>query len=306
MSFEQLTEHASDIQFKATKHALDHREQEAVYGRNGVSGYYSDIHGLFKPFSGMPDPARYQPLIEDFRIALRGLSNGADNQDPINNRDIYPANPTLAEMTTASDYLEDWTGKAAMLFKQKFLDPFPPICRNQFILTSVLKSALEAHQAMWASARVDIDKIAHTTIDAFDNAGGCSKNSWNVTFTVFSSVAAIGAAALAAVPTLGASVPVAITAVGAAAQVAATSPPEGLGEMPASGETALQITDVMKAAIREVTAQVSKVEAKISQALASMTDLVSGSNGLFVAARPLLASVPPGGITGQEGLGTSD
>jgi len=86
--------------------------------------------------------------------------------------------------------LDDWTGTAALAFKQKFLDPFPAVARNQFILVAVLKAGLEAHQSMWHSARADIDNVAHTTIDALDNTGGWSdKNQWNFTFTVLASVA---------------------------------------------------------------------------------------------------------------------
>lgn len=302
MSFDQLMEHASTIQFRATQHALTYNEIEPEYARQGVDGYFAQIAGLFRPFSQMPDPVRYQPMIDDFRRVLSVLSHGVDNHDPINRRDIYPANPTLAEMTTASDYLEDWTGAAAMLFKQNFLDPFPAIARNQFILTSVLKSALDAHQAMWAGARTDIDNVAHETIDALDNAGGCKKNAWTFSFTVLASVAAVGAA-VTSVATAGATLPVTITAVGAAAQVAAAAPPSQQG---ASGETALQITNAMKTAMDRITREISEVEATISEALRSTSQLVEGNRGLFVAARPLLAGgVPPGSLTGPGGLGTS-
>jgi hypothetical protein len=175
MTFDQLMEHANEIQSKATKHALDNHEQDPEYARNGVDGYFAAIPDLFKPFSELPDPGRYQPLIDDLKVVLHGLSNGDDNGDPIDAKDVYPANPTLTKMTTAGDYLEDWTGRAAMLFKQKFLDTFPAVCRNQFILVAVLKSALEAHQAMWASARKDIDDVAHNTSDALDNTGGLER-----------------------------------------------------------------------------------------------------------------------------------
>lgn len=304
MGFDQLMEHASDIQFRATRHALTHNEAEPEYARQGVDGYFAQIAGLFRPFSQMPNPARYQPMIDDFRRVLRVLSSGVDNQDPINHRDIYPANPTLAEMTTASDYLEDWTGAAAMQFKQKFLDPFPPIARNQFILTSVLKSALEAHQAMWAGARADIDNVAHLTIDALDNAGGCGRNAWTFGFTVLSSVAAVGAAVVS-VATAGATLPVTITAVGAAAQVVAAAPSGGRQD--ASGETALQITNAMQAAMDRITREISEVERTISEALQRTSQLVESNRVLFVTARPLLAGgVPPGSLTGPGGLGTSN
>jgi hypothetical protein len=303
MSFEQLMEHASDIQFKAIKHAMANNETEPEYARNGVDGYYAKIPELFKPFFQMPNPKKYEPAIEDLRAVLRGLSNGSNNQDPIDKNDFYPANPTLAKMTTAGDYLEDWTGKSAMQFKQKFLDPFPAYSRNQFILTAALKSALEAHQALWTSTRNDIDKIAHATMDAFANQGCCDKNTWNVSFTVLSSIGAIGAAVLT-VATAGTTLPLTLTAIGAAAQVGATVPPDGLpAEVKGGGETALQITNTMKSAMDKLTQEFQKAEQKVAEALTVLGKQVSQESALFAAARPALAD---GRISGPDGMGNSD
>jgi hypothetical protein len=302
MSFDQLMEHANDIQFKATKHVLDNDEEDPEYARAGVDGYYAAVPGLFQPFSELPDPGGYQPLIEDLKVILHGLSNGDDNGDPIDVKDVYPANPTLTKMSTASDYLDDWTGKAALSFKQKFLDPFPAICRNQFIIVATLKSALEAHQAVWSSARKDIDDVAHNTIDALDNSGGFSdKNAWNFTFTVASSIAAVGSVALDA-ETLGASTPLTVTAVGAAAQVIATTPPAGLSEKQ-TGETAMQITNSMKKAMDKIVNQIHGAETTISGALNAMSEVAASNQSYFVAARPSLADTHGAAETGSRGLG---
>jgi hypothetical protein len=305
MSFEQLMEHASEIKFLATKHALDNKEAEPEYARNGVDGYYQLlVEPLFKPFSQIPDPAKYQPMIDDLSAAMHDLSSGRTDSDPID-KDPYLANPTLDKIHTASDYLQDWTGQAAMVFKQKFLDPFPSISTNQFILTSILKAALEASQAMWASTRNDIDKIAHATMDAFDNKC-CDKNKWNVSFTVLSSIGAIGAAILT-VTTAGAGAPLALTVIGAAAQVGATLPPDSLSDPPkGGGESALQITNSMKAAVDQLTSVVQKAESEIARHVQAITGLVNQSTGYFVAARPALATVPQGEITGSRGLGDSE
>jgi hypothetical protein len=124
-----------------------------------------------------------------------------------------------------------------MQFKQKFLDPFPAISANQFILTAILKAALEAHQAMWAKTRDDIDKIAHATMDAFDNKC-CDKNTWNVTFTVLSSIGATAAAVLT-VATGGVAALLTLQVIGAAAQVGAVLPPDNVPDSPkGGGETA--------------------------------------------------------------------
>jgi hypothetical protein len=306
MSFDQLMEHASQIQYLATKHALDNKEAEAEYARNGVDGYYAQvIPPLFKPFSQMPDPGHYQPLIDDLRTVLTGLSNGQNNNDVIDAKEFYPANPTLTKMTTASDYMEDWTGVAAMDFKQKFLDPFPAYARNQAIVTSMLKAGLEAHQTMWASARNDIDKIAHAAMDAFDNQGCSNKNTWNVGFTVISSLAAVTATFL----TAGGAAAITATIIAATAQVAATTPPADVPDAPkdanGGGETALQMINTLKQAIESLTSVISKAEDRMVTGLGAVTGQINSRHDLFVAARPALADTPPGGVTGDDGLGES-
>lgn len=235
---------------------------------------------------------------------MHDLSGGHIDQDPID-KNPYLANPTLEKMHTASDYLQDWSGQAAMLFKQKFLDPFPAISANQFILTAILKAALEAHQAMWAKTRDDIDKIAHATMDVFDNKC-CDKNTWNVTFTVLSSIGAT-AAAILTVATDGVAAPLTLQVIGAAAQVGAVLPPDNVPDPPkGGGETALQITRSMKTAIDQLTQAVQKTEATIAEKVADVTELLGSHGSYFVSARPALVSVPDGEITGNAGLGDSN
>jgi hypothetical protein len=207
-------------------------------------------------------------------------------------------------MHTADDYLRDWTGDAAAKFKQKFLDPFPSVSTNQFILTSILKAGLEAHQAMWASTRKDIDSIAEATIAQFENTC-CDKNGWNVSFTVLASLGAVGAAILT-VATDGVAAPLALQVIGAAAQVGATLPPDCLSDPPkGGGESALQITNGMKAAVEQLTKLVQKAETEITSHIRAITTLVNQNSSYFVAARPALASTSRGDLTGGKGLGDS-
>jgi hypothetical protein len=236
----------------------------------------------------MPDPAAYQPMIEDLATVLKGLSSGDNNGDPIDVKDTYLANPAMTKITTAGEYLDDWTGQAAMAFKQNFLDPFPALSRNQFILIAVLKAGLEAHQAMWESARTDIENVANTTIDALDNTGGWSdKNQWNFTFTVLASVAAVASVPLAAA-TEGLTAPLTVTAIGAAAQVAATTPPPELPDKN-SGETAIQITNSMKTAMDKIVSDIHATESKIASALTAMNQMVS-ANKTYMAHRATAGS----------------
>jgi Holliday junction resolvase RusA-like endonuclease len=228
-------------------------------------------------------------------------------QNPINTGEIYLANPTLLKLHTAGDYLIDWTGRGARAFKQNFLDPFPAISRNQFILSAVLKAALEAHQSMWSAARTDIDNIAHATLDALENRKRCDPNKWTVTFTVIASVAAVAAVPLAA-PAAGAAVAagmgrvLTVTAVGASSQVIAAIPPKSK-EVKYQGETTRQIVDQMRKAITDLTGAIHDKETMIQQALNVMNDRVSHNPAYFVAKRPVLADASPKNVTGPDYLG---
>jgi hypothetical protein len=156
-----------------------------------------------------------------------------------------------------------------------------------------------------ASARNDIDKIAHAAMDAFANQGCSNKNTWNVGFTVVSSLAAVTAAFL----TAGSTLALEATIIAAAAQVAATSPPPDIPDAPkeanGGGETALQMINTMKQAIDALTTVVAKAEQKIVEGLGSVRARITSDHDQFVAARPALADTPPGSVTGDGGLGHS-
>lgn len=142
-------------------------------------------------------------------------------------------------------------------------------------------------------------------MDAFDNKC-CDKNSWNVSFTVLSSIGATAAAVLT-VATEGAAAPLLLSVIGAAAQVGATLPPDSLSDPPkGGGETALQIVNSMKAAIDQLTRVVQKAEEVIAGKVTGVTKLLGEIEPCFVAARPALASLPKGEITGTTGLGESN
>ena len=103
MSWEQLMELANDIQSKAVMHAVNNHEDDPEYARDGVDGYYANLPDLFKPFANMPDPAAYQPMIEDLRTVLKKLSNGDNNSDPIDHvNNIYLANPAMAKISATT------------------------------------------------------------------------------------------------------------------------------------------------------------------------------------------------------------
>lgn len=302
MSYEQLMEHANTVQQKAVWRAVNKHEEEAAYAAtSGPEGYYANIPELFKPFADLPNPKDYDPLIGDYRVILSKLSSGQQDQDPIDGHQTYLANPQLDKMQAANTNLLSWVGHGAVTFRSRFLTPFPSLVKNQFIITSVLKAALEAHQSMWASARKDIDALAEQTIKALDSDPCCDPSKWTLEFTILASVAAVAAVPLAVV-TEGMSVPLTVTAIGAAAQVVAAKPPDSIKENK-TGSTALQIVEVMKQAIKRIEGDIHTVEQRITEALNKNIGDIGGHPDLFVAARPALANATAGNVRSGDFLG---
>jgi hypothetical protein len=290
----------------AIKVVVTYGETHPEYARTGIEGYFDHVPELFKPFSEMPEPAGYDTLIRSLEAAMGKLSNGDMSDDPVNKAHGGPifANPVLSKLGGMESYIEDWTGDAAMAFKENIIDPFDPICRNQFLIAAVLRSAAQAHQAVWKNARDDIMKIAKDTQNALEEAQDCGKNEWTVTFTVVASVAAVGAGALLALPTGGASIAgagMAITAIGAASQVAATLPPNEQDSY--SGESAFRVVQQMAEAIQKLREKIADQERLIATTLSAINDKLYGEPRLFVAHRPALADATPANIAGPGYMG---
>ena len=298
MSYEQLMQHATDIQTKATKWAV-------VFSKRGlgdsapppynsvdpaaypeIAAEFADIPGLFQPFSDLPDPASYDSMISDLEQVVSGLSWGPDLKDPISSK-IYPANLTLDKMTGAKGYLQDWTGDAAMTFVKTFLDP--------------LKGAMEAARGVWATTRNDIDQIAHKTDTALDKMDDCGKNTWGISFTVLACVAGV----LASVPTGGTGGLLVISAVGTAAWVEAANPPASAPKVDYSGESPQAVIGHLREAVAKLKTSVEEQEKRIADALTSANGVVTGNPTLFVAPRPDLASATAGNIMSPQEMGYS-
>lgn len=306
MSFENLMAEAAEIQKSAIGHqvsnALASAGRGAAYAERQITAKaqsdFADIPGLYEPFSLMPDPASYQPMIHDLEGAMRTLSSGQGNSDPIDGP-IYPANPTLDKLSGTESYIENWTGRAAEDFKRNFIDPFPAVVRNQFLLSAVLKAALEAHQEMWKRARTDIDNIATATISALDHMDDCGSNDWSLAFTVLGAVVAI-----AAVPVTDGASLFALAAVGSAASVASAVAPSGDdNKRRFSGESAGAVIAQMRTAITMLAHDIASQEAKIAKAMNDTYGTVTGGRRSFVSNRPLLADANAGNVKGDRGLG---
>jgi hypothetical protein len=304
VSFDQLMEHARDITDKAVDlTAKEIAQKKATQSganpdRNAVRQSYAFIEAMFEPFSRLPDPARYDPLIADLNAAMGKLNTGSVRTTELSN-DASLTNPHLDKMTTDGGYLQGWTGDAAMAFKANFVDTFKSIAGNQFTVLSILKGVLQAHREMWLKARDDIDKIAENTKNALDNAGGCGKNQWSFDFSVLSAVGAVGGVVVAVVT--GGVVPLA--AIGALASVGSA----GVAGLTASGDSAEKIINSMKQAIDELTRHVQEVETQqIADKVRALTEAVQGNKDKLVSARPNLAGMNDRDLVGDRGMGNSD
>jgi hypothetical protein len=247
---------------------------------------YVEVPEMYRPYTQIPDPASFDPMIVSLENALKRLCSGQDTRDPIStNGGPYAANIVLDEMRGSESYIENWTGSAAMAFKSNFIDPFPSVVRNQFILVSALKSALEAEQAMWKETRKNITDIAEQTLKVLDSMGGCSSNEWTMTFTVVAAVVGVAAA----IPTLGTSTVLTLTAVGAAVSVVGAVPVEDPPESKISGGDSNQVLESMRKCITQETQLVNSTEDRIGNALKSLLGTVEGKPDYFVSKRPALA-----------------
>lgn len=256
--------------------------------------YRGKIAPLFEPFTRMPQESSYDAPIQAMDDALKQLSSG-ESKDPINGGNIT-ANPDLGRIESAGDTLQDWTGEAADNFKRNFLDKFPYISKNQFLLLGVLKGALEADQERWFTADKDIQLLASTTEDSLDNVLSSGKNEMAFTFSVVSAVAAIGA-----VPFTGGASAV-IAAVGAAGSVgsAGVAADKVINKPGGSVE---QVVKSMRDAIEELTREIQRSGGKIARALNGISGQVQGAKTDFLSPRPALAGMEGGEATSEEGLG---
>jgi hypothetical protein len=314
MTFDQLMDHARQIEDLAIRWAVRMSKEglgdqgpptiDQVYPGSPYYGVdyeycrpqFAMVSTLFAPFASCPDPAGFPPLIGDLTAALKRLSWGPDAVDPFNGLS-YTANRELNKMAGASSSLEDWTGLAAQEFKETFIDPFPSIERNQFLLTHVLKSTLEAEWAIWVAVRRDIDDIAHKTLAALDHMEDCGRNTWGQSFTVAACLASIAAAPFTGGTSL------ALNLVGAAAWVAAASPPPSGPTIEFSGESPQAVIASMSDAINKLTQDIQSQRDRIDRCLNDAQSTLAGDIRDFVFPRPALAGASPSTLTGPTGLG---
>lgn len=273
---------------------------------NGIDVYYADIPVWYQPFSALPDPASYQPMLDALRRAMEILRVNVDVAHPIDKDDnsiVGVSHPEFDKLAGGAAIMDKWNGAAAESFKENFLSPFPSYTQNQFMLVAMLKSAVEAHQALWVSARTDIRNIIKGTNDALDGSPTCNQNAWTMTFTVLAAIASVASAPLGGVEAIT------IAAVGAAASLAGAAVPmmaPGTDTVQLSGGKVYQVIDSMKSAMDGLQQRITQGQAKISACLQTGINALQDQatrNQFYEAPRPSLADMSPGQASGNDGLG---
>lgn len=302
MSFDDLMQRAEEIEQRAAEVEIQQMVKSVgEQGSNQIDreGIRQKYQGAavphFEPFTGIPDPSSYDTPIEALGNAMEQLSSG-EMKDPINGGNIT-ANPDLTRVGSAGDTLESWTGEAADNFKRNFLDPFPAVVKNQFLLLGVMRGALEADQERWRRARDDIETIAEGTLSGLDNVESCGKNELKFTFSVASAVAAVGS-----IPFTGGASAAGIAAVGAVGSVGAAAM-DGEKVVNKEGGSADQVVQSMKSSIDELTEEIRKSGGKVAKALNGISGEVEADRSAFVSARPALAGMDGDEVTSDDGLG---
>ncbi|GII21757.1 hypothetical protein [Planosporangium mesophilum] len=314
MTYEQLAQHAAEIERSAIEESLKQRgfmkdrsgnwrdpnlDDETVRAALAVTvSRYQGVAGMFTPFLGMPDPAKFKPMIGYLKTAMRALSSGQPGNDPVYKADV-PANDDLQGMTTVGRAVQDWRGVAAVAFRQNFVEPFPAITTNQFAVVATLKGAIDAEQALWGAARDSVDQIAHKAQAALDVMNDCNPKDQTALLTVASSVFAVAAG----VTTGGAAI--ALTVAGAAAQVGSGIPREEPKKVEFSGKTPDAIIGQVQAALNILVADIDTKELAIAGAVSASASCIAGNRDRFISARPSLADADARTVTGPRGLGES-
>jgi hypothetical protein len=321
MSFEQLMEHAYEIQQLAVEKYIKRwrANQPGLYApwelvageaaaRARIEREVADIPALFAPFAVVPDPALFEPMVEAMDRALGKLSNSDPDQaarDPVNLGDAYDANPELAKLSATESWIAKWSGHAAREFKANFIDPFPYIVYNQFHLASVVKGALKAQHEICVGTRRDIDDIAEKVRDALRGIDEGGDVGLSFLFTVVGAVVSIPAAALSGAAAVG------LAAVSSAASIAAevsdsrsAAPHErDRVEIQYSSPDVESIIAAMREGITKLMSIVVPQQDAIARAVKASLVHVQANRKHFVSPRPELASATAATVRSRRYLG---
>ncbi|MGH3737242.1 MAG: hypothetical protein ACRDT6_16740 [Micromonosporaceae bacterium] len=260
-------------------------------------GWVSDV---FKPFTEMPNPNAFTPLIRlaDGVKAPLGMSE-------VDSRGKAALGDTaLGGIGTAAITLGQWRGDGASSFAN-FSKPFSGIAHNQLAIADALSQGMRANREIFVKTRHSISSVADTTITALQNCGtyGFGANELVATVNVLAAVAAFAATAASG----GATLPVVFAAIAGAgsttgALVSYAQAEAGEKEPPISGYTVNEVLQSMQAAVTVVRRDISAAEETIAYILQQNLAVVLNARKVtpaevadgkpqIVAPRPLLADL---------------
>lgn len=162
------------------------------------------------------DPASFEPAITAYSRAA--LSIGADQ---LHDKAIESVNPETSPAGTVSEYVEKarktvagdgtpsdpgWTGDSAVRFEEDFakyyIGPGQAVVNQRWMINS-LQAMMEAHQAVYARTRDDVEKLIDKALEAAGHADDLSPGGTATAFmTVMAAVVAVPSAAIGATASL--------------------------------------------------------------------------------------------------------
>jgi hypothetical protein len=156
-----------------------------------IDAEVENVRSLIQYFGITPDP---EGLSEPIRLTQRAAGKLCTGQSVSDSSfgEGYVAQPVLDEVYGSQSYLERWTGLAATDFKRTFIDTFPSVVSNQFLICLALRGALEAQQGLWQNARANALHVAEEAMISLQQEP-MSEREWTVTFTVVAAVATVAA-----------------------------------------------------------------------------------------------------------------
>jgi hypothetical protein len=124
---------------------------------------HGDLMNELDRFAQMPDPEDFDVPIGQMEQVLTELTVGPF-VDPA--KHAHAGNGSGTAINNISGELRHWHGEAAQAFQTHFMDSLEDKAGAQWTLAWVLLESLRAERAIWQRAQVDIDWVAHNTIQA--------------------------------------------------------------------------------------------------------------------------------------------
>jgi hypothetical protein len=271
-----------------------HLDRYAVGPDGRYLGTAADWTRLRECFSWVPDafvnnagpePAGFDPLIEDMNAAWKALYHRESGAEPVG-----------ASIRTAESHLRNWSGAAAETFRADFVSRIPAAAKNQAHIAFVLEQSMLADRDLYIEARKDLKALAERTSDALESVTKCGgAESLSLWLNVF---AIVGAAPVTVAGPAGEiAVTVAVSTVSGKALVDTAVKDEPV-PTDIAADTVDGVLNNMVYAIHGIQRGVYNGERKIVDALWSNQNLMTGmphapgeasTRDAFLPPRPALA-----------------